>query len=785
MNKTITFLIAGLLMLMIPVKAQDNGFVKGKVKDKSNNSEIPGAIISLNTKTGTSADMNGDFLLSAPAGAYTLNCSAIGYNTIKQTVEIKPGDTLNVLFSLTDANTMLEEVVVSAGKFEQKLSDVTVSMEVIKPALIENKNVTSLDIIMNQVPGVTVSDGQASIRGGSGFAYGAGSRVLVMVDEIPMISADAGDVKWNYLPLENLSQVEVIKGASSALFGSSALNGVINLRTAYAKDKPQTSVSTFYSIYDAPKYQYKWWQGSSQTQSGVNFSHAQKIGDLDLVMGGHMFDDEGYRQGEAEKRSRLNVNLRYNVKKVKGLSFGVNTNMMDVKGGLFFLWKNADSALVPNGIQNYKNKRFNIDPFVTYYFGNGNKLSYRGRYFQTLNTNDKNQEATAELGYNELQYQKRCKKDFNINAGIVYMTQQIFSDSLYGRHYGENQAAYVQLDKKFNRLTFSFGLRAERYKVDTAYTRGYLKIGKNELKDLPVQPVLRLGMNYQAAKYTYIRASYGQGYRFPSVAEKFVSTSVDVLHIYPNPSLQPERGWSAEIGVKQGFRIGKFNGFLDVAAFWTEYTNNVEFIFGIYPPDSLKSQNLDLFTKLNYAGFKCQNTGRAQIKGLEISVSGAGNIGPVNVSLFAGYTYLDPINPDYNPSRDTLGLPYLNVLKYRNRHLFKNDIQFDYKFVFIGYSVRYQSYIENIDKQFMHSTLYYVDPNFDLIPFTYVLPGLPSYREKDKGGSWVHDMRIGFHVNKYLKVSYIVNNLFNEEYSSRPGDVRPPRMHMFQLSLKF
>ena len=67
----------------------------------------------------------------------------------------------------------------------------------------------------------------------------------MMVDEMPMLSADAGDVKWNYLPLENLEQVEIIKGASSALFGSSALNGVINLRTAYAKDKPNTAVTIF------------------------------------------------------------------------------------------------------------------------------------------------------------------------------------------------------------------------------------------------------------------------------------------------------------------------------------------------------------------------------------------------------------------------------------------------------------------------------------------------------------------------------------------------------------
>ena len=61
---------------------------------------------------------------------------------------------------------------------------------------------------MEQVPGVTIIDGQANIRGGSGFSYGAGSRVLLLVDDLPMLAADAGDIKWSFLPVENLEQVE-------------------------------------------------------------------------------------------------------------------------------------------------------------------------------------------------------------------------------------------------------------------------------------------------------------------------------------------------------------------------------------------------------------------------------------------------------------------------------------------------------------------------------------------------------------------------------------------------
>ena len=133
------------------------------------------------------------------------------------------------------------------------LNEVTVSMEVLKPSLIENKSLQSIENAVDQVPGVNVIDGQANIRGGAGFSYGAGSRVLVMVDEMPMLTADAGDVKWTFLPVENCEQIEVIKGASSALFGSSAINGVINFRTAYAKDEPETKINFYGGVYDKPR----------------------------------------------------------------------------------------------------------------------------------------------------------------------------------------------------------------------------------------------------------------------------------------------------------------------------------------------------------------------------------------------------------------------------------------------------------------------------------------------------------------------------------------------------
>lgn len=781
-------LVLALFCSNIIVSQTNFGTIKGYVIDAKTTDTLIGAVVSLSKALGISTNIHGFYELKSKGGKYKLTCSMIGYKTYEENVEINEGSTVTLNIALKEnANTSLDEVVVSAGKFEQKLSEVTVSMEVIKPTLIENKNITNLDAIINQVPGVTVADGQASIRGGSGFSYGAGSRVLMLVDEMPMISADAGDIKWNYLPLENVEQVEVIKGASSALFGSSALNGVINLRTAYAKDKPLTKIISFYGSYDAPRHTYKWWKRSSQIQKGVNFSHAQKIENFDLVIGGHLFDDAGFRMLETETRKRFNANLRYNFKKISGLSIGANTNMMNTQGGLFFLWQNYDSAYVPQGysIQKYNNDRFNIDPFITYYKGS-NKLSLRNRYFKTVNRNDKNQGSYAELYYSEFQYQKHFANGLNLTTGAVYMEQMILGDSLFGRHNGKNIAGYVQADKKFfSKLTVSLGLRGEFYKVDTAKTNGYLIPSSQKVK-LPFQPVARIGLNYQAFEYTFIRASFGQGYRFPTVAEKFVSTSVSALKIFPNSSLQPERGYSAELAVKQGFRIANFKGFVDLAGFYTKYTNMIEFVFDIYNPTGRTGL---FYIDVPWAGFKSQNIGEAQITGTELSVGGTGKIGPINVTIFSGYTYMNPINPNYNPLKDTLGLPGINILKYRSKHLLKNDIQLDYKFISIGYTTRFQSKIENIDRRFIQSILHeYNDPNagfsWDDVPSTFILPGLRENYNEFAKAVWVHDARISFNIISSLKFSFIVNNFTNVSYQARPGDLRPPTQYVGQLAFK-
>jgi outer membrane receptor protein involved in Fe transport len=768
MKKTLTLLFC--IPTIGAIWAQ-NAYIKGTVSDAKNKETIVGANVVVDNNSGTATDINGDYFYKIPVGDHKTEFRYLGYKTVTKNYSAKDNDTIqmNIMLEAEDSKT-LDVVVVSAGKFEQKLSDVTVSMEVIKPSLAENKAVSSIDKVIDQVPGVNIIDGQANIRGGSGFSYGAGSRVLVTVDEMPMLTAHQGDVKWTFLPIENLEQVEVIKGASSALFGSSAINGVINFRTAYAKDVPETKVILSSAMYDQPKRKElaSWWKNGNPTYSGVNFYHAQKFGNLDFVLGGNVYHDDGFRQFEFEQRFRINTNLRYRFKKIEGLSVGVNINTQDSKGGLFTLWQNPDSALTPAGAvpSYYVARRTNIDPFIVYN-GKHARHSIKSRYFRTDDASgNASQGSNSELYYNEYQYQRRFGNGLTWTAGGVCNYSEVHSNGIYGTHYSTNLAAFSQFDKKFDKLTLSLGIRGEYYKTDSIETREDLYLlmdpSKPIAKASKVKPVLRAGANYHIKEFTFLRASFGQGFRFPTIAERYIRTSASGLDIYPNDSLRPETGWSAEFAVKQGFRIGGFKGFLDVAAFWSEYRNMMEFTIGQYGP---------LNPPLYGVGFQSQNIGNTRIRGFEVSVMGTGKIGVINFTTLIGYTYIDPRQTDFNIAVDS-GKNTLNsnLLKYRYQHSGKLDIQGDYKQWSLGVSMRANSYMANIDKIFGDN-----EASF---------PGMKAYRLAHNKGDAIFDCRISHQLNKTSKIAFVVNNLLNREVMPRPALLSPQRSFVLQLTFK-
>jgi outer membrane cobalamin receptor len=754
MNRSIIILI--LLAIVSSSYSQKQLVVKGMISDSLSGEPLIGASISMDEKSGTVSDASGHFILLTEGEVISVNFRYVGYQPYRQTVFAGSRDTIYLNVKMAPSVTVLDEIVVSASRYEQKLSEVLVSMDIIKPERISNNSITSLDNIIVQTPGVEILDGQPGIRGGAGYSYGAGSRVMVLMDDLPILTGDAGDVKWDYLPVENIAQIEIIKGASSVLYGSSALNGVFNIRTAYPASEPETSVSTFLGVYlDPGRSEMVWWD-KQPVWAGAHFSHARKIGQMDLVVGGNIFKDQGYRENENQQRGRLNGKFNYRSRKIKGLSFGVNMNSMLVEKIDFLMWQDADSGALrqnPEAISALKGSRVNVDPYIIYNGNKGARHSLKTRFFHVKNNfpeaSDKNNRSNLLFG--EYQYYRKFGDKFDFTGGLSAIWSETVAE-LYGNHSSFNNAIFAQLDAKpLNKLNLSFGVRFERYKLDRQVDYS--------------SPVLRAGLNYQIFKYTYLRTSFGQGYRFPSVAEKFTATSVGAMNIFPNPDLLSERGWSAELGVKQGVRLGEWNGYIDLAAFWTQYHEMIEFNFGVYKPDSLDVPTLE------HVGFKALNVENARITGFETTLVGAGKLFIVPVTIMAGYTYIKPIDLNVAESGDTTENKYL---KYRYKHSVKGDIELSPGRFTLGYTIIYNSRMENIDEVFLN-------PLFGEL----ILPGFPDYWAQHNNGYTIMNARILYDVAAFLKVGLIMQNLTNKEYIGRPGDIRPPRNITFQLTFKF
>ena len=281
MQKNFCFFI---FLIFSQILLGQNSFIEGFVRDASDGKSIPGVNVFDENNKGTTTDIDGYYKLSLNSGEHTLSYSFVGYKTFTKSVNIESGATKKIDVKLLLEAELLDVVVVSAGKFEQSLSDITVSMEVIKPKLIQDRNTTTIESILQVTPGVTIVDNEPQIRSGSGFSFGTGSRVQVLIDDLPILSGDAGRPTWSYLPIENLEQLEIIKGASSVLYGSSALSGVINLRTAFPRDTPKTEVTLFTGRYSDPSVEEAvWWNESNSINGGLSFLHSRKIQSLDLL----------------------------------------------------------------------------------------------------------------------------------------------------------------------------------------------------------------------------------------------------------------------------------------------------------------------------------------------------------------------------------------------------------------------------------------------------------------------------------------------------------------------
>lgn len=793
------FLILAVFGSALTAASQEFGAFMGTVREEGTNEMLAGAsiVLKLDPSFGTAADADGAFSLVLKPGNYTFLVSYTGMKSDTLSFSIAPGQTVERHIILTPFVSQLQGVEIKVGKFDRPIEEMTVSMEIIKADLIEAKNTQNVQAILDYTPGLNVLDNEPQIRGGSGFTFGVGSKVAILVDDMPMLSGDAGRPYWDFVPVENIEQIEVIKGASSVLSGTSALSGAIHIRTSLPGSQPLTKITLFTGAYSAPPEKTQKWWNDYPYIAGANFLHTRKANNLDVVLGGNAYFDHGYigapRTGPmvvdtshnfadskmATQRLRFNFNLRQRSERYQGLNYGVNGNVMYQHAPMVLAWLDDTAGFFrgyPGAVLLQDQFIGNIDPFLSYYSRIGFKHSLKARVLYNSNQQSNDQDLKSTFIYTDYNF----RREYNFLKGMQFIgglstqysdvTATMYAGGGRDRNKFLNVSGYGQLENTFFKtLTLSVGLRLEYYSMNGAET--------------DFQPIFRAGMNLKVLKETYIRLSYGQGYRFPTIAERYIRTNVGTFGVFENPFLEPEKSWNAEIGYKQGFKFSRFFGYLDVAVFQQEYRNTVEYLFGFW--DST-------FSTIGGAGFKFLNTGHSRIIGIDVSLTGAVQLAPkTSLRIIAGYNYIKPVtlDPDYVYTTDIRGNDYSytstsvnpedDILKYRFLHTFKGDLELEARRFSAGTSVKYFSRIENLDKaieEFENTTKL---AGGTVQPILYM-----DYFYNNNNGKWIFDLRAGYKISDHHQLSLICNNLLNNVYSLRPLKAEQMRSILLQYVLK-
>lgn len=702
------------------------GSIKGKIiSDKNENLEGANVIVA-GTKFGAASQRNGSFeIKNITFGEYELEVSMIGYAKKNLFVSFN-NSTEPLIIVLTESPIQADQIIVSAGKYEQKVQDLTVSTAIVSPDFISRNNFQTFDEMLRKIPGVQMNLEQPSIRGSSGYSKGTGARVLVAVNGIPIYSGDTGEIVWELIPTADVERIEIIKGPASSLYGSSAIGGVINILTRTTVKNSITHFRSYYGLYDKPAYDIWKWNDKARNFYGMELTHSGSSENLGYTFSFKKFDNMSYRQNDYSKRYLGYLKLNYDINEQNRLTFF--SDYLNMFRGNYLYWKDSRNALAPkdedngNTVESNRflsgliyhhnfNKEFYAEAKSSFYYS---KFDGRGIELTTSTANLFRNEILTNINFSD-------KTVLTTGAEATYskISSNIFkSPTFYGL------GIYTQLEYKgIKNLITTLGFRYDLMKMDSV--------------DAANAFTPKLGLNLKLSKDFILRASVGTGFRAPTPSEVFNTAAVGGgFKIIGNTKLKAETSFSVETGLNYQYE----NTFsIDLSAYMTNYNDYIE-------------ANLTKKLEIQFL-----NVSKARIQGIEIGSNV--NIIPYLFSVNLGYNFMWARDIDNN-----------KYLKYRPRHTFNGQLRFTpYQFD-IGFDFRFMSRIDEID---------------DLItqpPIALVIDGdkrVPVY---------VTDLSIGFNTlieSVPAKIYFNVKNLLNYNYVEFIGNLMPIRNYSLSLELFF
>jgi len=575
------------LLLPVILFAQDHGEIRGRVCEATNGEALPGANVQVQgTVLGGVTDVEGNFAIKrVTPGVYTLRVSFIGYQTASASVRVKADSIARVNFSLQPATLEIANVVVTASRQPEEIQTAVVSVSALTTTEALRRDPQRIDAALESIPGVNLVGENVNVRNSTGYTRGLGNRVLVLLDGVPVLTSDLGNMNWDILPVTDFERVEVIKGPSSALYGSFALGGVINVITKAPQPQGRFSIRTSIGVYDKP-YESVWrWTDRTLNFNRVDLSYSRQFGKLGLRASFGRHESTGDRQNRHFQRWNGTLKLTQTFGGGSELSlFGAYARD---RRGEFVEARRDNPYLVPSEFLPF---RLFLDAYTFYAqyrrrLNDWLEMKWRASYVRQLTGNHYKVAGDFQPAQGpgaDWQIHAQLDSSMSFAVGVEYH-YDFAEQRAFGRHFASTISPYFQqIWQPRVDLRLTAGLRYDHYyllpgpKEQTQFDKLIAPI-KNPLPDGKEEQYVspQLGMSYELSAGTVMHSALGWGIRIPALGERFLQFDIP-LRFEPNATIATERSFSFELGVRQ--RLSEAAN-LEITAFSNHYRDLIEPVF--------------------------------------------------------------------------------------------------------------------------------------------------------------------------------------------------------------
>ena len=570
MKRIFSALVAALCMMLSAEASNTDTHIYGHIIDKATGEHLPYIVVVLKgTTIGVSTDNTGHYLMrDIPEGTYTIEVAAIGYKTERREITVKKGISYEMNFMLEEDLILIEGVIVSATRSETTRRMSPTLVNVVGMDVYDKTNSTTVAQGLSFQPGVRVENNcqncgfqQVRINGLDG------QYTQILIDSRPVFSALAGVYGIEQLPANMVDRVEVMRGGGSALFGSSAIAGTINIITKEPVRNSASISHTTTSIGGSPAFHNTtdinasivsednklglaiFGQNTSKDAwdaNGDGFTELSKISGQTAGFRGYVKTGlyskitAEYHHLEEFRRGGDNLNLPpHEAMIAEQTKHGINT------GGLKFEWFSKDQKHRLNAFASVQH--INRDS----YYGAGMDPNAYG------NTLDLTWVGGAQYVY---KFKDCIFMPADLTAGLEY-NEDYLRDNMWGYGRQTDQtvriaSAYAQNEWKNEKWGILIGGRLDKH---------------NLMDGLIVSP--RANIRYNPTENINFRASYSYGFRAPQAFDEDlhidnVGGTVSMIRLAEDLSVEKSQSVSVSADLYRNW--GDWQGNFLIEGFFTD-----------------------------------------------------------------------------------------------------------------------------------------------------------------------------------------------------------------------